>query len=62
LESDPADQVNLYGKPGYDEITNDLEQRLQTLRNQYQVPKTDPEVAWYHGPLVRMVERLLLWL
>ena len=30
LQTDPADQVNLYGKPGYDDITSDLKQRLQT--------------------------------
>ena len=62
LVTDPADQVNLYGKPGYAKITKDLKQRLQNLRVQYQVPETDPEVAWYHGPLVRMVEKLMLWL
>ena len=25
LQTDPADQVNLYGKPGYEDITNDLQ-------------------------------------
>ncbi|MDG1944025.1 MAG: sulfatase [Halioglobus sp.] len=62
LVTDPADQVNLYGKPGYTKITQDLKKRLQKLQVQYQVPETDPDVAWYHGPLVRMVEKLMLWL
>ncbi len=59
LEKDPADQHNLYGKPGYDEITTDLKRRLQALRKQYQVPASDPEVPWYHGPLIRLMEQLL---
>jgi arylsulfatase A-like enzyme len=62
LVTDPTDQVNLYGKPGYADITDDLKQRLQALRVQYQVPETDPQVAWYHGPMVRAVEQLMLWL
>jgi arylsulfatase A-like enzyme len=61
LAADPTDQVNLYGKPGYADITADLKARLQNLRVQYQVPAVDPEVAWYHGPLVRLVEQLMLW-
>lgn len=61
-ETDPADQVNLYGKPGYGDITKDLQTRLQQLREQYDVPVTDPDVPWYHGPLVRAVERLMMWL
>ena len=52
LVEDPADQINLYGKPGYEEITADLKRRLQALREQYQVPEEDPEVPWYHGPLI----------
>ena len=62
LLTDPADQVNLYGKPGYTEITQDLQQRLQALRIQYRVPDTDPDVAWYYDPLVRIVEQLMMWL
>jgi arylsulfatase A-like enzyme len=62
LVTDPADQVNLYGKPGYDAITRDLKERLHKLRVQYQVPETDPEVAWYYAPVVRMVEQLMMWL
>jgi arylsulfatase A-like enzyme len=61
-ETDPADQINLYGKPGYEQITRDLKQRLQALRVQYRVPDSDPEVPWYHGPLVRVVERMMMWL
>ena len=61
LVTDPADQVNLYGRPDYAAITADLKQRLQALRVQYQVPEADPEVPWYHGPLVRVAEQLMLW-
>ena len=60
--TDPADQVNLYGKPGYADITADLKHRLQKLRVQYHVPETDPAVAWYYDPMVRMVEQLMMWL
>jgi len=56
LVEDPADQVNLYGKPGYEAISKDLKQRLAALREQYQVPEEDPEVPWYHGPAVRVIE------
>jgi arylsulfatase A-like enzyme len=62
LVTDPGDQVNLYGKPGYDEVTADLQQRLAKLRAQYQVPETDPEVPWYHGPFIRSIEQLMKWL
>jgi|TARA_B110000503_G_scaffold92781_1_gene139874 arylsulfatase A-like enzyme len=62
LVTDPADQVNLYSKPGYDDITVDLKRRLKKLRVQYQVPETDPEVPWYHGPLIRTFERLMMWM
>ena len=59
LQEDPQDQHNLYGKPGYEAITVDLQQRLSQLRDQYQVPDEDPEVPWYHGPLIRTMEQLL---
>ena len=62
LVTDPADQLNLYGKPGYEDITGNLKTRLQQLRVQYHVPETDPEVAWYYAPMVRMVEQLMKWL
>ena len=53
---DPEDQVNLYGKSGYEDITNELKSRLDNLREQYQVPAEDPEAPWYHGPAVRAAE------
>lgn len=56
LVEDPADQVNLYGKAGYEEITRDLKQRLGKLRLQYQVPDDDPEVPRYHGTMIRLIE------
>ncbi len=56
LVEDPADQHNLYGKPGYEDVVSDLKQRLAALRSQYQVPEEDPPVPWYHGPLVRFLE------
>lgn len=59
LETDPGDQDNLYGKPGYEALTLDLERRLQGLRAKYAVPAEDPEVPWYHGPAIRVVEQLL---
>ncbi|MFK7977701.1 MAG: sulfatase [Halioglobus sp.] len=59
LETDPADQNNLYGKPGYEALTKDLYARLQSLRQQYSVPDEDPEVPWYHGALIRVMEQLL---
>ncbi len=59
LVEDRADQINLYGTPGYEEITADLKQRLQAIRVQYGVPEEDPEVPWYHGPLIRLIEWLL---
>ncbi|CAA0111755.1 Multifunctional alkaline phosphatase superfamily protein [Halioglobus japonicus] len=62
LVTDPDDQVNLYGKPDYDDVTGDLKQRLAKLREQYQVPESDPEVPWYHGPFIRGVEQLMKWL
>ena len=60
LQTDPGDQVNLYGKPGYDDITRDLQRRLQALRAQYQVPEDDPQAPWYHDALVRAVEQLMM--
>jgi arylsulfatase A-like enzyme len=59
LQEDPADQVNLYGKPGYADITVDLKQRLEQLRRTYQVPDQDPRAPWYHGPAVRLFELFL---
>ncbi|MBT4518767.1 MAG: sulfatase [Halieaceae bacterium] len=59
LLQDPADQNDLYGRSGYEAITANLKRRLQALRQQYKVPETDPDVPWYHGPIVRLVEWLL---
>jgi arylsulfatase A-like enzyme len=59
LDTDPLDQVNLYGKAGYEGITRDLKQRLAALREKYQVPEEDPDVPWYHGPLIRVIEQLM---
>ncbi|NND69215.1 MAG: sulfatase, partial [Halioglobus sp.] len=59
LATDPWDQVNLYGKPGTEALTADLKQRLAALRKQYAVPEEDPEVPWYHGILIRLMEQLL---
>lgn len=58
-ETDPADQVDLHGKPGYEAITRDLKSRLAALREQYRVPDEDPEVPWYHGYIIRTVEWLM---
>jgi arylsulfatase A-like enzyme len=56
LVEDPGDQVNLYGKAGYEELELDLKLRLNALRKRYKVPETDPQVPWYHGPAVRVLE------
>ena len=56
LEKDPSDQVNLYGKTGYESVVEDLKQRLTALRSRYQVPDDDPPVPWYYGPLVKLLE------
>lgn len=56
LFEDPSDQVNLYGKPGYEDIQGDLKTRLAALRVRYEVPEQDPPVPWYHGFLIRALE------
>ncbi|MFT5482523.1 MAG: arylsulfatase A-like enzyme, partial [Halieaceae bacterium] len=56
LVADPADQVNLYEKSGYEAITTDIKSRLVDLREQYQVPRQDPSAPWYHDTLVRLLE------
>jgi arylsulfatase A-like enzyme len=56
LEKDPMDQLNLYGKAGYEGVVEDLKRRLAALRSRYQVPEDDPPVPWYYGPLVRLLE------
>jgi arylsulfatase A-like enzyme len=59
LDTDAGEQNNLYGKSGYGPLTTDLKTRLDNLRSEYQVPEQDPEVPWYHGILIRIVEQLL---
>ena len=59
LQTDPDDQVNLYGRPELSALTSDLKDRLSQLRVQYAVPEQDPEAPWYHGPLIRVFEFLL---
>jgi arylsulfatase A-like enzyme len=56
LEKDPMDQVNLYGRAGYEDVVEDLKRRLAALRSRYQVPESDPPVPWYYGPAVRLLE------
>jgi hypothetical protein len=34
LDKDPEEKVNLYGQPGYEEITASLRKRLQELRKE----------------------------
>lgn len=58
LDSDPEDQVNLYGQPGHEALTESLKQRLAKLRTQYAVPSEDPQAPWYHPYLIRAAE---LW-
>jgi arylsulfatase A-like enzyme len=59
LQSDPDDQINLYGRQELAAVTADLKVRLDRLREQYAVPTEDPEVPWYHGPVIRVFEYLL---
>lgn len=59
LETDPQELTNLYGKPGTAKLTQQLSARLDALRSRYQVPLEDPEVPWYHGLLIRVMEQLL---
>jgi uncharacterized sulfatase len=53
---DPTDQINLYGKDGYEDIQLALKQRLDALRQRYRVPEEDPSIPWYHGIGVRVME------
>jgi arylsulfatase A-like enzyme len=59
LQDDERELVNLYGRKSHEVLTKELKGRLATLRAQYQVPEEDPEVPWYHGPLIRIIEQLL---
>ncbi|MEP4147837.1 MAG: sulfatase [Halioglobus sp.] len=59
LETDPHDQVNLYGQAGYADLTAVLKQRLSQLRADYAVPEEDPQAPWYHPYLIRAAELIL---
>ena len=38
LQSDPHEMDNLYGKPGYEEVTAQLKEELKRLQDQYKDP------------------------
>ena len=38
LKEDPTEMHNLFGKPGYEKITEELKQELVKLQKQYQDP------------------------
>ncbi|GAB5449830.1 MAG: sulfatase [Halioglobus sp.] len=59
IESDPGEQVNLYDSDSHQQLVRRLKDDLANLRNHYAVPEEDPEVPWYHGPLIRFFEWLL---
>ncbi|WP_342805087.1 sulfatase [Alteromonas sp. M12] len=63
-QTDPDEQINLYGQPGYEKVTADLKQRLLSLRAQYKVPSTDddPQPPWYYSTLIRVVEMIMGWM
>ena len=42
LKEDPHEMNNLYGKEGYEEITRELKEDLNALRDKYNVPEEDP--------------------
>jgi len=44
LEEDPHEMNNLYGKEGYEEITRELKEELNALRDKYNVPEEDPDL------------------
>ncbi|MEH6580873.1 MAG: sulfatase [Halioglobus sp.] len=56
LLEDPGDQVDLYGKAGYEAIQKDLKTRLKALRQRYQVPEEDPSAPWYYGTFIQLIE------
>lgn len=62
LQNDPQEQNNLYGLPAYNEITENLKQRLDALQTQYQVPSKDPEAPWYHDWFIRAAEYIMKWM
>ena len=38
LQEDPTEMRNLYGQPGYEQVTEDLRAELKKLQAQYQDP------------------------
>jgi arylsulfatase A-like enzyme len=46
LESDPDELDNLYGRAGYERLTQELKSQLDQLRQDYGVPDKDPEPTW----------------
>ena len=38
LQEDPTEMHNLYGQPGYEQVTEDLRAELKKLQAQYQDP------------------------
>jgi arylsulfatase A-like enzyme len=42
LKEDPKEMNNLYGKEGYEDITQKLRKQLQDLREKYKVQEEDP--------------------
>ena len=59
LEADPDELTNLFGKAGFETITEQLLKRLTELRTEYNVPEQDPVAPWYHGYLIRFVEWIM---
>jgi arylsulfatase A-like enzyme len=59
LETDPAEQLNLYNSPAHQKLIPELKQRLQQLKIQYDVPEEDPEAPWYHEYLIKLAEKFL---
>ena len=58
-QTDPAEQDNIYNDPAYAAVVKDLNQRLQQLRTDLQVPETDPEAPWYHDWMIRAFEQVM---
>ncbi|WP_346985127.1 sulfatase/phosphatase domain-containing protein [Chryseobacterium sp. POE27] len=41
LKNDPNEMNNLYGKPGYEKVTEELQARLDKYRKDLNVPKDE---------------------
>ncbi len=60
LKADPDEQVSLYGKPGFEQITRSLEQELAALRSRYKLDAAvEPEAPWYTASAIRLFEWLI---